>query len=75
MANGKHDYSMTRLLAGWVEFMATVVMLFFAYKLQDKSALILPILTWWASVSGIVLTLYGAKSVTDKKLNQRGEAG
>lgn len=72
MANGKYDYSMTRLLSGWVEVMATIVMLFFAYKLRNNSVLVLPVLTWWASVSGIVLTLYGAKSVTDKKLNQGG---
>jgi hypothetical protein len=66
------DYSMTRVLAGWVEFMATVVMLFFSWKLRDNSVLILPILTWWASVSGVVLTLYGAKRITDKKLNKEG---
>jgi len=64
------DYSMTRLLAGWVEFSATVVMGFVLWKMRATPILALPILTWWGGVSAGVLALYGAKSVTDKKLNR-----
>lgn len=66
------DYSMTRVLASWVEFWATVVMIFAFWKLRANPPMALPILTWWASVSAGVLALYGTKSITDKKLNKGG---
>ena len=65
---------MTRVLASWVEFWATFVMIFAFWKLRATPAMALPILTWWASVSAGVLALYGTKSIADKKLNKRGEA-
>lgn len=58
------------IMAAFVEGAATIVMFFFAWKLQASSTELLPFLTWWASVSGVVLTLYGASSITDKKLNR-----
>lgn len=66
------DYSMTRVLAGWVELSATAVMFFVLYKMRAQPILALPILTWWAGVSAGVLALYSTKSITDKKLNKGG---
>ena len=64
---------MTRLLAGWVEITATMVLFFVMWKMRENPILALPMATWWGGVSAGVLALYGAKSVTDKKLNGRGE--
>jgi len=71
MADGG-DYSMTRVLAAWVEVCATIVMFIAVWKLRDTMMMALPILTWWASVSAGVLALYGTKSITDRKLNKGG---
>lgn len=72
MSNGKADSkfrSRKWMLAVFTELVSTVVLLFLVYKLQEKAALLVPVLTWWMGVSTLVLGIYGAADVADKKLN------
>ncbi len=68
VTNGK-DRSMTRILSGFFAATSTVAC---GYAMNNSGPeMWLPFLMWYLSAMGLILSLYGAKRIVDKKLNGR----
>ena len=71
MADKESKYRSRKwILAVFTELVATEVMLFLVYKLRNNVVILVPVLTWWMSVATLVLGIYGAAGVAEKRLNR-----
>jgi len=60
-------------MACWVEGFATAVAVAVVAKTLLSTGDPMPVLWWWSSVSGGVLTLYGAANVADSFTDRGGD--
>lgn len=66
--NGKYR-SRKFLFALFYTLISTAVTGYFAYKWQAKPPQVMTVLQWYLTFAGMILALYGATSIADKKLN------
>jgi len=77
MSNGNDSKYRSRkwIMAVMYAGISTLITGFFAYKWKAKPSDVMMILQWYLTFGGVILALYGAASITDKKLNNQGRGG